>query len=689
MIQKISNTFKSLLLLRPISPPSHQPGRGELLQLAVLIGITTIFHFGISHFAIGCYALIIYLKKILLIYLGKPAPPRSIMVLLTLVSLIMVLFLYGGWNGQRAGISFLVLLVCLKFLESRTLRDYFIVCLLLYFLAACSFLFDASISRIFLIILYTIAITFCLMKLSSPTQLSLTQSIKLTTGIILKALPLAIFLFFFFPRIQGTFGFIPSQDEARENELNDSLSAGDLASSAFNNSLAFRVEFNGDIPSYNQLYWRSKVMPIENNFSWIVKPINPNSFLTDEQKAKLLQSSQSNYEYTILHEKTRDYYLPYLDYVIQPSDGKLLPDFSVWHKKDKNSSFRYTGISQSQTYNPISANSVLLLQTQSQPSARLQRLLNQWKQQTTDPSLLVNLIYQYFQKNEFAYSLEPPILSENPVDDFIFNKKIGYCEHYASAFTILARWLGIPARVVVGYHGGELNQTGQFMEVRYSDAHAWSEVWINDSWVRVDPTAAISPDRINFGMSAFMSLWNGTNFDYSDTSKSLSNYLNPRGVSRLFSTLKDTWDNVEYQWNKWVVDYDFDKQKGLLTKLGLEHRNSLYALVMILVIGTVVIFLFYFWRLLPKPIKRSQAQKLYLKFVNRFKRFGIIKKQIDTPSMFAKKVTNHFPHLKDEIETITNTYVQMRYGRKPIELSVFKKQISEFKLTKTKNEAST
>ena len=644
----------------PSTPPTHAPHRATLYQLAFIIGIAVLMHFQIADPAIGLFAVAVFALKAGLLIRGRSAPPRLAMMALTIFSLVLIVFLYGGWNGQRAGISFLVLLVALKFLESRGLRDYFVVCLILYFLAASSFLFNSSILSISIVVLYTLAITSILFQLSDPTPQHWIKPFKSAAMIVLKALPLAILLFFLFPRIQGDFGFLPSQDE-RTSELADSLVAGDLATSAFNNALAFRVEFDGVIPASPDRYWRVKVMDVEDNFSWRVRSPSVQDFQYAKEMHDKLDLASGRIKYQILHEPSSDLFLPYLDYISGAERGQLLPDYSMVQRAPSGTSFTYSG---SSNLNQAIPAPTPLGQPQitSVPSARLMALLSEWRSQAQNEADLVRLVYGYFQQNEFAYSLMPDSLrDDNKIEDFLLNTRVGYCEHYASAFTILMRWLNVPARVVVGYQGGRFNRTGNFLEVRYSDAHAWSEVWIEGRWQRVDPTAAISPERIEYGMDALMELWEEDGFGGLGGG-TLTEFLNPGAGTRMMRQMRETWSNISYQWNKWIVDYDFETQKELLGKLGFEGRNSAYVLITLMFAAVSTLMLFYFWRLLPKRIPRSEAQRLYLRFVKQFDTLQVRKLPSETPREFAEKASAAAPAQKMSIAQITAIYENIRYG---------------------------
>lgn len=685
------NKFKISLPPLPTPPPAHAADRITLLQLSALVLVAVLIHFTIAKPIVGLYALIVWALKTFSIYRAGSNPPRLLVLLLTITSFALVLVLYGGWNGQRAGISFLVLLVSLKFLESKTLRDYYMVCLILFFLASSSFLFNSSLNSIFFVLGYSVLVTTAMIKITNPTPTPLWETVRTAASFMLKALPLAILLFFFFPRIQGNFGFIPSQDEVRGgNKLNNALLAGDLSNRAFDNSLAFRVEFDGATPDYNERYWRAKVMTKEQDFQWSVELPTAqaiNAAKSRSQQALDPQSAMADrFIYEVIHEPSSDSFVPFLDYVSKQAVGTQLNDHSVYRENKIDNVFAYRAVSSSAT--TIKSEGLIdvaaLTRTQSIPKARTLALLSQWREQTSSDQELVDRVYQYFEQAQFTYTLLPPELGDNPVEEFLFEVQSGYCEHYASVFTLLMRWLEIPSRIVVGYQGGSQNEVGGFIEVRYSDAHAWSEVWVDGAWQRVDPTAAISPDRIIYGMDALMSMWDGVPLNGNSTGRALANYLNPTGFAKTFRQLTDSWGNIGYQWNKWVVNYDFDSQRHLLSALGLKHRNTLYTLVGIVVVGTIFFMLFYFWQLIPRAIRIAPAQQLYLDFVGHFKRHDLAKQLSDTPTEFAAKAQYKFPYHAKEIGDITNAYVQIRYGREKDnslnQIESFKQKVKRFKL---------
>jgi len=683
---------RSWLPPMPTTPPRHSPHRSTLLQLAVLIGLALILHLKIADWWIGGFAIVVFLVKVIALWRNAGPPNKLLLVILTIFSLGLVIVLYGGWNGQRAGISFLVLLLTLKFLESEALRDYFVVCLILYFLAASSFLFDSSIFSIFIVTAYTLAITSILFQISNPTPQRLFDSFKQSANIVVRALPLALILFFLFPRIHGSFGFIPSLDKT-ETGLADALVAGEMADAAFNQELAFRVNFvDNSIPSQRDLYWRVKTMSTEIDFAW--ETIKANEFTQGDintgvemrQSASLNQTDATQeYNYTIWHERTPDQLLPYLDFVAGNNTGKIRFDYSVLHPRVSSATFSYDGrstLSPSLNLNGVEVNRARNLNTQSTPSARMLAFLSEIRRQASSDAERATLVYNHIRSNDYAYSVTPVGLDEQDrIGSFWFDTKVGYCEHYASAYTTIMRWLGIPARIVVGYQGGEIidaSGDNPFIEVRYSDAHAWSEVWMNGQWQRVDPTAAVNNDRIEYGMQAIREDLFGSNY----TGNALSDYLNPSGSTRLWLQVRDSWKSIAFQWEKWIVNYDAKTQLELLKKLGFDNGNHLLNLMILLFGGATVLLLFYFLRMLPKPTKRLQEQTIYLDFVRHFKKLGVEKAPSETPLEFAKRVQAKAPWHQQEIVTITKHYLSIRYHEKNSEdnIKAFKKLVSTFKL---------
>jgi transglutaminase-like putative cysteine protease len=262
--------------------------------------------------------------------------------------------------------------------------------------------------------------------------------------------------------------------------------------------------------------------------------------------------------------------------------------------------------------------------------------------------VFINQVLQKFNREEFYYTLEPPALGESPVDEFLFETKRGFCEHYASAFAVLMRAAGIPSRVVLGYQGGEINPLGQYMIVRQADAHAWNEVWLpGRGWYRVDPTAAVAPERIDAGRSGAM--FDGIGADWGLTAP-----------SEFLYQLTLTWDALNAKWNEWILAYGPDNQGRFMEWLGMEDpdwQKMMLTLVAILAILIGIISALLVLRYRPPP--KDHAARLYSKFTSAT---GIDPMLGETPLTYSKRLSLERSGVQEEAEAITDLYLQARYG---------------------------
>ena len=260
----------------------------------------------------------------------------------------------------------------------------------------------------------------------------------------------------------------------------------------------------------------------------------------------------------------------------------------------------------------------------------------------------VRAVLEKFNEEAYYYTLEPPPLGSRPVDRFLFETRRGFCEHYASAFAVMMRAAGIPARIVVGYQGGELNPMGNYMIVRQADAHAWTEVWLpGDGWRRVDPTAAVAPERVDAGRTGAM-------FDGSAAAWGLG------APSKLLHNLVLTWDAANAKWNEWVLGYGPENQDRFMNWLGMDDpdwRQMILTLVALVTGLTMLISLALMLRYRPPP--RDRAAILYDRFV---RKSGLKPATGETPRVFAERVQRESPLPATAVRGITDTYLDVRYG---------------------------
>jgi len=311
-------------------------------------------------------------------------------------------------------------------------------------------------------------------------------------------------------------------------------------------------------------------------------------------------------------------------------------------------------------------------------SDRTRQLVRQWQGQSQSPHEVVQRALRHFNRQPFIYTLQPPLLKGDPVDQFLFETRKGFCEHYATSFVILMRLAGIPARVVVGYQGGELNPVGGHLVIRQSDAHAWAEVWLDgQGWTRVDPTAAVAPERIEYGIDP------GDAFEGEPARFRVS--LPDGHLTRIIRTLGWYRDNLQLMWHSWVVGYNHSRQQILLRKLGLEAWHH-YHLAVASVLAPLMLATGIFWlSALRRRQRQDPARRAWTDFLIKLRRAGL-----SIPVHLGPLATGHlacqrFPSRAASIQTIVNLYVAQRYGASASdqELRRLRREVRRLRLMKS------
>jgi hypothetical protein len=284
-------------------------------------------------------------------------------------------------------------------------------------------------------------------------------------------------------------------------------------------------------------------------------------------------------------------------------------------------------------------------------SPRARELAHELRAKHSDDGAIVDEVLSMFREQKFYYTLTPPLLGDQPVDEFLFSTRSGFCEHYASAFTVLMRAAGIPARVVTGYQGGEINDFGHYLIVRQSDAHAWAEVWLQGrGWVRVDPTSAVSPARVSAGLSAAI-----------PRGESLPALV--RGDLQWLRKLRLSWDFMSNAWNQWVLGYTPERQRWLLESFGIDNATwQKMAAALFCIAGVIVaVFTAIVLRQLKDRV-RDPVRIAYLKFCDKLRRKGLPREPAEGPLDYARRLERARPDLASAAAAITRLYVALRYG---------------------------
>jgi hypothetical protein len=298
------------------------------------------------------------------------------------------------------------------------------------------------------------------------------------------------------------------------------------------------------------------------------------------------------------------------------------------------------------------------LQTPWDTNPQAVSLARKWRSESKTSAGVVDSALRYFQNNDFNYTLNPPPLGDKSIDDFLFKTRKGYCEHYASAFAYLMRVAGVPARIVAGYLGGKLNPYGKYLIVRQADAHVWVEVWLSGKgWLRVDPTLAVAPERIEQGAAAALPPEERATLRVFDDSGWLSKY---------WTNLELGWDAISNQWNKWILGYSNRSQKSLFAHMGIKTGTETGLATAILLCSGLLILLtlFYFLRIFNKPSQKMDVvQRSYLRFCAKLDRIGLSKNPAQGPLDYTEMVIAVRNDLNTKVAEIVTLYITLRYGR--------------------------
>lgn len=503
----------------------------------------------------------------------KPLPAWPWKLLLLLVAVGSTLATHRTLLGQNAGVTLIVLLLALKTLELRAKRDALVVFYLGFFTLLTQFLQSQSLLTAVGIVLAVLGLLTALVNAHRPVgRPTLWHSAKIAAGMTLLGTPLMLALFLLFPRFAPLWG-MPNTAQQGRTGLSADMVVGQVASLAQDESVAMRVEFTEQPPPQSALYFRGPVLTLFDGRQWRAAP--PTAASAKAPPPTLGVSGQG-VPYRLTLEPHRQDWLLTLDATPEPPDTPArLDENRVWRSaRPVTDVLRYSARAYpNYQLGPLQTDSTLP-QALALP-AGFDPLTHTWAKQLLaehgqNPRSLVAAVLQQLQHGGYRYTLEPGVYGQHTADEFWFNRKAGFCEHIASAFAVMMRAMGIPARVVTGYQGGSFNSLGQFWSVRQSDAHAWTEIWLDQQgWVRVDPTAYVQPSRIE-GAARLQ-----------PPATLLSNAFT-RLDPTFLANLRNLWDATNNHWNQWVLNYTQTRQFDLLRQVGLAARSGLDLLILLL-----------------------------------------------------------------------------------------------------------
>lgn len=547
---------------------------------------------------------------------------------------------YGNLFGREPGSALAAGLLVLKLSESEAPRDARVAAAFACFLLMAALLFGQSMVATFVVALGLLPALTTWRSLE-PTQASpsLPRQLLPAFGLLAASLPLALTAFVLVPRLTTPLWGASNQQTAKTG-LSDHMSPSDFTELLTDDSAAMRVSFDGPPPEQGQRYFRAFVMWDYDGKDW--KRV-------DRPPTTIPIEAHATVDYRISLEPTHQHVLPTLDVPLgapdgaQPrADGEVFADKPVDEVRDYTlrSAVRYR-------FEPSLdiATRMRALQLPEGFDPRTHALAAQWRQvYGHNDGRIVQAALNLFHDGGFSYTLLPAPLGRDAIDDFLFSTREGFCEHYSSAFTVLMRAAGIPARVVTGFQGGFWNKLGQYLLVRNADAHAWSEVWLEGrGWVRVDPTGAVRPQRITQGAA------------------SAAGGQLPWYQSGMLESMRNQWDIVNRWWNQSVIGFDALRQHGLLTPFGIRDVDT--GMLMKLLTASVAVFgaAGLCWALWRRP-ESDPALAAMRALERKLAHAGVVRRRSEGPQHYLRRAARALPGQRAELDHLMRCYIELRYA---------------------------
>lgn len=597
-----------------------------------------------------------------MIYQGRWNYPSAVIkTVLVAASFLVLVLIQKRWLTVETAILTLLIAFLLKLLEMKQLRDVLIIIYLAYFVIVAELLLSQTILSGFYLILSLLMVTATLIAIQSAVnETPLFYPVVHALKMLVLSLPIMVVAFLVFPRLEPLWT-VPMPAGSGKTGVSGSMSPGLFSRLAQSDELAFRVKFDGDVPPLKTLYWRGVVLTRFDGQTWL--PILEQG----DQKPPLdditINAGSASYHYRMTMEPSYQEWIFTLAGVIN-TDTRVnyLRDFTVKHEGiiDKRESWKFTSVIDATLGAEIyryHRKATLLLPEGLNPKTLIFAQELYAKSVSNDD--YIQKVLDHFRNNAFYYTLNPPLLGKNSVDDFLFNTRRGFCEHYASAFVVLMRAAGIPARVIAGYQGGDINPFEKHVTVRQLDAHAWAEVWMTGKgWVRIDPTYAVAPERIEKGGQE--SLQAEENF-LAETPFSPLHY---RDISWL-KRLQYRFDQANYLWHSWILDYTNTRQQSvLLALLGSTSPQFIAFLVGGVFIAFSLLMALYI-TLRYRPLPLSPVEKIYRKYLKKLAKKGLKKAQGEGAVDFARKAKSKWPKSALMIDDIVQQYLILNYSALP------------------------
>lgn len=596
------------------------------------------------------------------------APPRWVLLAIAAAGLAGVWLEYRALFGRTPGVALLVLFSGLKLLEMRNQRDAVAAVFLAWFLLVTQFLYSQSIPTA-AAMLAALAVTATALVGFAAPQRRLGANLR-TAGILLvQAAPAALALFLLFPRVPGPLWGLPQDAYAGMTGLSDTMSPGSLSQLILSDAVAFRADFEGEIPPRRALYWRGPVLWDFDGHTWragatdIARRDDPQ----DDRRAP------GRYAYSVLLEPHNRHWLFAIEAAAQvPERARLLDDGQLLALAPVRARMRYQMVSLTEPPPQPRAEPWQLRRALRLPpglNPRASALAQSWRRTAANDAEIVERAIEFFRGARLVYTLEPPLLGEHSVDEFLFETRAGFCEHFASAFAFVMRAAGIPARVVTGYQGGDVNPVDGKLTIRQSDAHAWTEVFLaGHGWMRLDPTALAAPGRLEGGLARAVR-----------ATSELPLLLRP--ALAWLRSIRYNWEALVHQWNLRVLGYNTERQRELLAAIGLPQADwrSLGAAIAVF-LGAMIVALTA-WAL-RNHLRADPVARAWLALSRKLARKDLARAPHEGPRDYAERVAAALPEAAEPVRAIAALYIALRYGAaapRPEQVAELRRRVAEFR----------
>lgn len=572
-------------------------------------------------------------------------PGRWLLIALVGAVCACLLIEYRTLFGRDAGVAMLVIFMSMKLLELKSRRDAMVVVTLGCFLLLTHFFHSQSILTALWLMASIWLLTATLIRLHGGPACTPRATLRHAALLGAQAIPFMLVLYLLFPRISGPLWGLPADAHAGKTGLSDTMSPGSVARLAQNGDIAFRVRFDGATPPRQKLYWRGPVMENFDGTTWRA--------YEGRRAAERVEIIAPPIRYQTTLEAHDQRWLLALDAPTGLPEGVRLNGALTASSRQPVGERQRFSLSASLDYRfNRDEDQATLQRNLALPGGgnpRTRALAARWFGAGMTSEAIIKQALGLFTNN-FTYTLQPPLLGEDGIDQFLFETRRGFCEHFAAAFVVLMRAANIPARVVGGYQGGEFNPLDDHLVVRQSDAHAWAEVWLpGQGWVRIDPTASVSPSRIEAGIADAL--------PFGEPLPALVQWR-----ADWIRSLRFRWEALHNAWNQHILGYDPERQRQLLSRLGLPDTDWRSLVITLGIACSLLAATLMAWAIFHNP-RQDPVVRLWHKALRQLARRQVDYGLWEPPLALVPRVRQQHPELADPVQAVVDAYIAARYGK--------------------------